>query len=184
MKSILKIALILVLCFTLTSCLVNTAVGVVKTAAKVGYKVVKGTVNGVGWAVKKAQGKIDEDRLEGKWKIVGVYNGSYDTFAKDENPANQYESSCAGSEDIIEFKTKRSKFKPFHCATTDEEWISYKYKYGKNPQSSEKENYIEYNSRNYISVIDVTNKTMVLEGTLHLNGSFTGKQLIMLEKTR
>ncbi|MHA6728341.1 hypothetical protein ACX3PU_09805 [Chryseobacterium sp. A301] len=184
MKSILKTVLVLVLCFTLTSCIVSTAVGVVKTAAKVGYKVVKGTVNGVSWAVKKAQGKIDEDRLDGKWKIVGLYNGSYDTFASDENPDNTYKNSCIGSEEIFEFKTKRSKFKPAHCKSQDEEWVSYKYKYGKNPQSSEKENYIEYNSRNYISVIDVTNKTLVLEGTLNLGDSFGGKQLIMLEKTK
>lgn len=182
MKHLLKIFLVLTLCFTLSSCLVNTAVGAVKTVAKAGYKVVKGTINGVSWAVSKAKGKIDKDKLDGKWKIVGVYNGSYDTFSNDENPENEYQSPCTIGAEIFEFNSKRSKFKALHCETEKPDWTDYDFKFGKNPQTGEKENYIRYNQRNYISVIDATNKTLVLEGNLDPSNPFAGKKLYMLEK--
>lgn len=60
-----KIILLLFLSSVLTSCLVSTAAKVVTTTAKIGISAVKGTVKGVSWAIKKAEGKIDEDRLNG-----------------------------------------------------------------------------------------------------------------------
>ena len=80
---IIKIGIVLLLAFFLTSCVVAAAAKVVTTAAKIGISAVKGTVKGVSWAVKKAEGKIDEDRLNGTWKVVGVYNGTYEQFSQD-----------------------------------------------------------------------------------------------------
>ena len=57
----------------------------VKGAVNVSYKAVKGTVNGISWAVSKAKGKIDEDRIDGTWKVVGIYRGSFEDFTKDQN---------------------------------------------------------------------------------------------------
>lgn len=181
---IIKIGIVLLLAFFLTSCVVAAAAKVVTTAAKIGISAVKGTVKGVSWAVKKAEGKIDEDRLNGTWKVVGVYNGTYEQFAQDTDPANNFKSECAEGLEIIEFKSKRAKFKPVHCQSDEEDWVKYKYDFGKNPQTKNKENYFKYNSTNYVSIIDVTSKTMVLEGNLMQSYAFSGGKLYMFEKVK
>lgn len=171
--------------FILNSCVVSTAAKVVKGAVNVSYKAVKGTVNGISWAVSKAKGKIDEDRVDGTWKVVGAYRGSFEDFTKDQNPESSFTSDCVDSFDQIIFKAKRSKFKPVHCSSDkDEDWVKYSMEFGKNPITKEKENYIEYNSNNYISVIDVNNKTMVLEGNLMPKLAFSGAKLYLLEKVK
>lgn len=180
---ILKISIFVLLTSTLTSCIVSTAAKVVKTTAKIGIGVVKGTVKGVAWTVKKAEGKINEDRIDGVWKVVGVYSGTYEQFAADSNPQNNFQTSCTSGLEVIEFKSNREKFKPIHCDSQEEDWVKYDYKFGKNPLTKEKENYFKYNSSNYVTIIDVTNNTMVLEGNLMAGNAFSGK-LFMFEKVK
>ncbi len=168
----------------LQSCIVSTAAKAVKGVAKVGYKAIKGTVNGVSWAVSKASGKIDEDRIDGTWKIVGAYKGSFEDLTNDQNPETSFSSDCSGGFDQIVFKSNRSKYKPVHCSSEDEDWQKYSFEFGKNPFTKEKENYLEFNSSNYISVIDVNSKTMVLEGNLMPKLSFSGTKLYLLEKVK
>lgn len=168
----------------LQSCIVSTATKAVTGVAKLGYKTVKGTVNAASWAVSKAAGKIDEDRVDGTWKVVGVYKGSFAQFQQDQNRDSSFESECGDAYDQIIFKSNKSKFKPVHCSSQEEDWVKYKFEFGKNPITKEKENYIEYNSNNYISVIDVNNKTMVLEGNLMPKLSFSGARLYLLEKVK
>lgn len=168
----------------LNSCVVSTAAKAVKGVAKVGYKTVKGTVKGVSWAVSKAKGKIDEDCLDGTWKVVGVYKGSFEDFSADAQPESSFDSDCTDSYDQMVFNSKKSKFKPVHCSSEDEEWVKYSFEFGKNPLTKEKENYFEYNSNSYVSVIDVNNKTMVLEGNLMPKLSFSGAKLYLLEKVK
>lgn len=170
--------------FLLQSCVVSTAAKVVKGATKVAYKTVKGTVNGISWAVKKAEGKINEDRLDGTWKIVGVYHGTFDDFQKDSNPATSFESDCGEAFDQLVFKTNKSKFKQAYCSSEDQDWTKYKLKFGKNPLTRDKENYIEYGNNSYISVIDVSNKTLVLEGNVIPKLYFSGAKLYLLEKVK
>ena len=181
---IFKIALVIFFSFLMTSCIISTAAKIVTTTAKIGYSAVKGTVKGVSWAVQKANGKISEDRIDGIWKVVGLYNGTFEQFSKDSNPENNYKSDCASGFEVIEFKSNREKFKPIHCDSLDENWVKYKYKFGKNPLTKNKENYINYNSVNYISIIDVTNKTMVLEGNLMQKYAFSGDKLYLFEKVK
>jgi hypothetical protein len=181
---LIKVGFVLLISCTLSSCVVSTAAKIVTTTAKIGISAVKGTVKGVSWAVKKAKGKIDEDRIDGKWKVVGVYNGTYEQFAQDSNPNNNFKSECTDGFEIIEFKSKKEKFKPVHCQSADEDWVKYQYKFGKNPQTKDKENYLKYNSVNYISIIDVTHKTMVLEGNLMPSYAFSGGKLYLFEKTK
>lgn len=180
----LRIISLLLLSFVFTSCIVSTAAKVVKTTAKIGYSAVKGTVKGVSWAVKKANGKIDEDRIDGKWKVVGVYNGTYEQFSQDANPENNFQTECAGGFDVIEFKSNREKFKPVHCSTAEEDWVKYQFDFGNNPQTKTKENYFKYNSSNYVTVIDVSNNTLVLEGNLMPKYAFSGGKLYMFEKVK
>jgi len=179
-----KAILLASMVFVLNSCVVSTAAKVVKGAVNVSYKAVKGTVNGISWAVRKANGKIDESRLDGTWKIVGVYRGSFEDFTKDQNPESSFTSECGDSFEQIIFKAKKSKFQPVHCSSEKEDWVKYSLEFGKNPVAKEKENYIEYNSNNYISVIDVTNKTMVLEGNVIPKLAFSGAKLYLLEKVK
>ncbi|AQX50794.1 hypothetical protein [Elizabethkingia anophelis] len=180
-----KIVFIISAAFLLNSCVVSTAAKVVKGAVNVSYKAVKGTVNGISWAVSKAKGKIDEDRIDGTWKVVGVYRGSFEDFTKDQNPESNFATECTNdSFDQIIFNSRKSKFKPVHCSSDKEEWQKYAMEFGKNPITKEKENYIEYNSNNYISVIDVNNKTMVLEGNLMPKLAFSGAKLYLLEKVK
>ncbi|MDP9954965.1 hypothetical protein J2X97_000602 [Epilithonimonas hungarica] len=179
-KIILSICTIAIL----QSCVVSTAAKVVKGVAKVGYKTVKGTVKGVSWAVSKANGKIDKDRIDGTWKVIGVYKGSFETFSNDQAPDSSFNSECVEGFDQIVFNSKRSKFKPVHCSTEKEDWQKYDFEFGKNPLTKEKENYIEYNSNNYISVIDINSKTMVLEGNLMPKLAFSGAKLYLLERVK
>lgn len=181
---IIKIGFLLLFGFVLTSCIVTTAAKVVTTAAKIGISAVTGTVKGVSWAVKKAEGKIDEDRLNGTWKVVGVYDGTYEQFVHDTDPANNFKSECPDGSEVIEFKSKRGKFQPVHCQSEKEDWVKYKFEFGKNPQTRNKENYLKYNSVNYISIIDVTSKTMVLEGNLMSSYAFSGGKLYLFEKVK
>ena len=178
-----QILILALLSCILTSCIVSSAAKVVKTTAKIGIGVVKGTVKGVAWTVKKAEGKINEDRIDGIWKVVGVYNGTYEQFANDSNPENNFKTACTTGFEVIEFKSNREKFKPIHCDSQEEDWVKYDYKFGKNPISKEKENYFKYNSSNYVTIIDVTNNTMVLEGNLMAGNAFSGK-LFMFEKVK
>ena len=83
-----KIVLLASALFILHSCVVRTATKVVSGAVNLGYKAVKGTVNGISWAVSKAKGKIDEDRIDGTWKIVGVYKGSFEDFSNSSKTCN------------------------------------------------------------------------------------------------
>lgn len=175
-----KILLLLSMAVVLNSCVVRTAAKVVTTTAKVGISVVKGTVKGVAWTVKKAEGKINENRLDGTWKVVGVYPGSYDQFIADKDPDNTFESRCSEGMEQIEFKAKKKKFKPIHCSAEKEDWVKYKYKFGKHPVTKSKENYLQYNARNYVTIIDVTSKTMVLEG--NLMPGMMGTKLYLFEK--
>jgi hypothetical protein len=179
-----KIGILLVLSATLSSCIVTTAAKIVTTTAKLGYSAVKGTVKGVSWAVQKADGKINEDKIDGVWKVVGVYNGTYDQFTQDANPANNYVNDCPSGLEVIEFKSNQNKLRPVHCESDDEDLIKYKFEFGRNPQTKNKENYLKYNSSNYISVIDVTSKTMVLEGNLMQKYALSGGKLYMFEKVK
>jgi len=164
----------------LQSCVVSTAAKVVKGVATVGYKAVKGTVKGISWTVSKAKGKIDEDRLNGTWKVVGIYKGSFNDYETRQNPETSFETKCDNGFEQIEFNSHKSKFKPVHCSPDKEDWTKYDLEFGKNPSNGERENYIEYNSRNYISVIDVSSKNLILEGNL----TMAGTQLYLLEKVK
>jgi hypothetical protein len=179
-----KFGILVVLSFFLSSCIVSTATKIVTTTAKIGYSAIKGTVKGVSWAVQKADGKINEDRIDGTWKVVGVYNGTYEQFSQDANPENNYKNECVSGFEVIEFKSNREKFRPIHCDSDDEDWVKYKYDFGKNPQTHNKENYLKYNSNNYISIINATNKTMVLEGNLMQKYAFSGGKLYLFEKVK
>lgn len=175
-----KIIAIICISMVLQACIVSTAVGAVKGVTKLAYKTVKGTVKGISWTVSKAKGKIDKDRIDGTWKVVGIYKGSFAEYEAQENPETSFETTCEEGSEQIEFNSRRSKFKPVHCSTDKEEWTDYDLEFGKNPASGERENYIEYNARNYISVIDVSNKNLTLEGNLTMSGT----QLYLLEKVR
>ncbi|MBF8457233.1 hypothetical protein IV494_08555 [Kaistella sp. G5-32] len=181
MKKIVFSVLTLVV---LNSCIVTTAAKAVTGVAKVGFKAVKGTVKGVSWAVGKAKGKIDEDRIDGTWKVVGVYRGSFEDFEKDQNPESTFTTTCTEGFDQIEFNSRKSKFKPMHCSASEEDWVKYSFDFGKNPLNKERVNYITYNSTNYISVIDVSNTTMVLERNLMPKLNFSNATLFLLEKVK
>ena len=99
-----KIVILASVALILNSCVVSTAAKVVKGAVNVSYKAVKGTVNGISWAVSKAKGKIDEDRVDGTWKVVGAYKGSFEDFTNDQNPESSFTSDCAEGFDQIILK--------------------------------------------------------------------------------
>ncbi|WP_028123027.1 hypothetical protein [Epilithonimonas tenax] len=179
-----KIILPIFTLIIMQSCIVSTAAKAVKGVAKIGYKAVKGTVKGVSWAVSKANGKIDKDRIDGTWKVVGIYHGSFADFSVDPNPESSFNSECVEGFDQIIFNSRKSKFKPVHCSTEKESWQKYDFEFGKNPLTKEKENYIEFNSSNYITVIDINSKTMILEGSLMPKQAFSGGKLYLLEQVK
>src|SRR5690625_7733897 len=99
-----RIIVLIMMSFLLSSCVVSTAAKVVKTTAKIGVSAVKGTVKGISWSVKKDNGKINENRLDGTWKVVGVYNGNYEQYSKDVQHENNIIYYCVrvSVQDVIE----------------------------------------------------------------------------------
>lgn len=179
-----RIMILIFGCFLLNSCVVSTAGKIVKTTVKAGVGVVKGTVKGVSWAVSKANGKIDEDRLDGNWKIVGVYSHSYDEIQNTEDPENLFSSQCENGQEILSFKTKKSKLQQVHCSSDKESWKKYKFDFGKNPKTKEKENYLKMPNGDYISIINVSGNNLILEGNLMPAYAFKGAKVYLLEKTK
>ena len=102
-----KLIASVLLCSVLSSCIVSTAAKVVKTTAKVAVGTVKVAAKGTGWVIQKANGKINEDRLNGKWKVVGFYRGTFDEFSATENPENLF--TCTSGDEIYEFKMNKEK---------------------------------------------------------------------------
>lgn len=177
-----KAILLLFMGLFLNSCVVSTAAKVVKTTTKVAVGAVKGTVNAVSWTVSKASGKIDDKRLNGTWRITEVYKGSFDDISKTGEGEDIYSNSCSSGSEILEFKAKKSKLKPVHCSEVKEKWESYKFKFGKNPETKERENYIKMASGEYISIINVSNKELILEGNLIPSYTLKGGRVYRLEK--
>lgn len=177
-----RIAIALVLCFSLTSCVVSTATKVVKTTTKVATKAVKGTVKGASWAVKKAEGKIDENRLNGDWKLVGVYKGDYADILKHKESEDLYQNSCSGQAELVVFKINKDKWQSLHCGNEKVSWEKIKFNFGKNPTSREKENYLTLGKDNHISIIDVSHKNLILEGNLDASYSLSGGKVYLFER--
>ncbi len=177
-KVILSVSFI----FLLQSCIVSTAAKVVKTAGKVAVGAVKTTVHTIDWTVKKANGKINEDRLDGQWKVVGLYKGSFNEFESQENPANLYEG-CSSGEEIYEFKAKRNKFTQYSCGDSDPATFKYTYSWEKDPLTGEKENMISYGP-GYFNIINVDNKHLVLEGYFLNESGSKVRSICFLDKTK
>lgn len=181
-KPMKRFILLLLMSFTLSSCVVSTATKVVKTTTKVATKAVKGTVKGVSWAVKKAEGKIDENRLNGDWKLVGVYKGSYVDILKNDESEDLYENACVSGDEIISFKSKKEKWQTIHCASDKVSWEKYKFEFGKNPTTKDRENYLTFDKKTHVSIIDVNHKHLILEGDLLPTYALKGGKVYLFEK--
>lgn len=179
MKNILSA---LAFCVLLQSCIVSTAAKVVKTAGKVAVGTVKGAVNVIDWSVKKANGKINEDRLDGKWKVVGLYKGSFAEYENQQSPANLYQGCNAGDE-VYEFDTSKSKFTQYSCGVADPATYKYVYSWEKDPTTGEKENMISYGP-GYFNVINVESKHLALEGFFLGENGTKVRSIAILDKTK
>ncbi len=169
----------------LSSCIATTvakvAVGTVKTAGKVAVGTVKTAAKGIGWTINKANGKINETRLDGKWKVTGLYKGNFSEFASQSNPVNQF--SCDYGDDIYEFKIKKEKFYRSECGNTESQKYKIKYSFDKNPETKEHENMFTYGP-SYFTVIDVTGSNLALEGYFIEENGTKVKSICLLEKTK
>ncbi len=166
--------------FFLSSCIVSTATKVVSTSVKAATGVVSGTVKGIGWAVKKAEGKINEDLLDGRWQLVGVYSGSYDALPQD--PVNLLNTGCA--KEITEFKSRKEKYRPVFCDGSKMDWQKYDFSFGKNPSTRERENYLELNKNNYVTIINVDSQNLILQGNFSPTYSLQGGTIYLLKKIK
>jgi hypothetical protein len=63
-------------------------------------------------------------------------------------------------------------------------WLKYKFDFGKNPKSKEKENYLKMPNGDYISIINVSGNNLILEGNLMPAYAFKGAKVYLLEKTK
>ena len=176
-----KFIIILAAGFCLQSCVVNTAAKAVTAVAKAGYGVVKGTVKGISWTVNKAKGKIDEDRLDGDWKLVGIYDGPLAEYEREKNPNTSFEATCANENTLLSFKTKKSKLKQLYCAKEKVDFEKYKFQFGRNSATGDKENYITFANKN-LTIVDVSNKNLVLEGVGFYDLTKSNRQVYLFEK--
>lgn len=176
-----KYILILTAGLFLQSCIVSTAAKAVTTVAKVGVGVVKGTVKGISWTVKKAKGKIDEDRLDGNWKLVGIYDGPLSEYEKVQNPNTSFEATCENESTLLSFKSKNSKIKQLYCANDKVDFEKYKFQFGRNSATGDKENYITFGNKN-LTIVDVSNKNLVLEGVGFYDLTKSNRQVYLFEK--
>lgn len=166
---------------TLSSCIVSTAAKVVKTAGKVAVGTVKATVKGVGWTVNKVNGKINEDRLDGRWKVVGQYRGNFDQFASQSDPVNEFR--CDSGVEMYEFKMSREKMYHYKCGSNDPEKFKIKYSFEKNSETREYENMVTYGP-SYFTIIDVTGDKLALEGFFVGENGSKEMSICLLEKVK
>ncbi len=176
-----KLILAICICSLLTSCIVSTAAKVVKTAGKVAVGTVKTAAKGAGWAYQKANGKINENRLNGKWKVVALYKGTFDEFSVNENPVNLL--NCSNGNEIYEFKMKKEKLFHYDCGSSDAVKYKLKYSFEKNSETRSHENMITYGP-GYFTVINVTNDNLVLEGYFVEDSGSKVKSICLLEQTK
>ena len=176
-----KLIASVLLCSVLSSCIVSTAAKVVKTTAKVAVGTVKVAAKGTGWVIQKANGKINEDRLNGKWKVVGFYRGTFDEFSATENPENLF--TCTSGDEIYEFKMNKEKMWHYDCGSSDGQKFKIKYSFEKNDETKSKENMVTYGP-GYFTIINVTGDTLVLEGYFAQDNGNKIKSICTLEKTR
>lgn len=174
-----KIFLSLCIFTIFNSCIVSTAVSALSTVGKVAVGAVKTTVKGISWSIKKANGKINEDRLNGKWKIVGYYKGNFEEFSAQVNPVNYF--SCTSGDEFYEFKMNREKFFHYTCGTSEPIKYKLKYSFEKNPETGNKENMITYGP-SYFTIIDVTNEHLALEGYFVQENGIEVKSICLLDK--
>ena len=174
-----KLITSVLICSVLSSCIVSTAAKVVKTAGKVAVGTVKVAAKGTGWVIQKANGKINEDRLNGKWKVVGFYKGTFDEYSASENPANLF--SCATGDEVYEFKMNKEKMWHYNCGSSDAEKFKIKYSFEKNDETKERENMVTYGP-GYFTIINVTGDRLVLEGYFAEEGGNKIKSICTLEK--
>lgn len=176
-----KILLSLLICTVLNSCIVATATKVVTTAGKVAVGAVTSTVKGISWSIKKANGKINEDRLNGKWKIVGYYKGSFEEFSAQKEPVNYF--TCLDGMEIYEFKMSKEKFYLYPCGSTESIKYKLEYSFQRNPESGNKENMITYGP-SYFTIIDVTSDHLALEGYFINENGRKVKSICVLDKIK
>lgn len=177
-----KIFFLILINFIFHSCIVaTTATKVVSTAGKLAVGAVKTTVNGVNWTIQKANGKINENSLNGKWKVIGFYKGSFNEFSVQNNPINFF--TCDMGIEIFDFKMKKEKFYHYPCGTDDPLQYKLKYSFEKNPETGDKENMITYGP-SYFTIIDVDNQHLTLEGYfINIEGSKV-KSIALFEKVK
>jgi len=177
-----KIFFLILIHFILHSCIVaTTATKVVSTAGKLAVGAVKTTVNGVNWTIQKANGKINENSLNGKWKVIGFYKGSFNEFSVQNNPTNYY--TCDVGIEIFEFRMNREKFYHYPCGIHDPLQYKLKYSFEKNPETGDKENMITYGP-SYFTIIDVTSDHLVLEGYFVNENGRMVKSIGLLDKVK
>jgi len=177
-----KLLLAVVVAVLMQSCVVSTAAKVVKTAGKVAVGAVKTTVHTIDWTVKKANGKINEDRLDGKWKVAALYKGSFEDYENSKNPENLYQG-CSEGQEVYEFKAKKSKFTQYSCGVADPSTFKYTYSWEKDPTTGEKENMVSYGP-GYFNVINADSKHLVLEGYFLDEGGTKVRSTCFLEKIK
>ena len=165
----------------LTSCVVSTAAKVVKTAGKVAIGTVKTTVKGIGWTVEKANGKINENRLDGKWKVTRQYKGNFEEFAAQSEPENYF--TCDAGNEIYEFKMKKEKMFHYECGSSNAQKYKIKYSFEKNSETKEHENIVTFGP-SYFTIINVTGDKLALEGYFVGENGNKVKSICLLEKTK
>jgi len=176
-----KVILSVIVLGTLSSCVVSTAAKVVKTAGKVAVGTVKTTARSIGWTVNKVNGKINENRLDGKWKVTGQYKGNFEQFASQSDPVNEF--SCDAGNEVYEFKMKKEKLFHYDCGNTEPQKYKIKYSFEKNSETKEHENMITYGP-SYFTIIDVTGDKLALEGYFVEENGSKVKSICLLEKTK
>lgn len=157
----MKTSKFLAICFVAISSVACSPTKFMEKSSNIFLKGVELTLKGTDWIFMKASGKINPDKLEGEWELIGTYQGTFDDFVKaqkeGEKLKNVYKSCKNEQAIIVKFDTKNGIIQN-KCGNEVYTTRNYKYQFQEDINTKKYENFIFTGLDDYFTVMSISNK--------------------------
>lgn len=180
-KNIYTISSILASCLMLQSC---NPMKIMEKSTNLFLDGVGAVISGTDALYNRSKGKINEKKLAGKWQKIFVYKGSFQQFAmgKPSEFINQYKNTCVKDQlDGVEFNPSTATLFQYECGNVIDT-KQYVYAFEKDAETGMYDNFIKIGLDDYFKVMQVSDKSLVLEGYFHTDGDTRSKAVWILNK--
>ncbi len=166
--------------FILNSCGVQSMTKFAEKSTNVFMKGVDATLGGMEWVYNKANGKISEDKIDGKWKIIALYDGDYKTLRQTKNPTNILKTEC---DQFAVFDTKNKKFQQINCKSEGNP-ENYTLSFENIDGTMDYDNVFHFGNDESFNIINANGKNMTLEGYFVFDIDTHTTGVYLLEKVK